>query len=178
MKIYITLLHIFLLLQETPNNDNKICPLRSFSCSQQQFQYWFYVLRYNSNLLKLERTLIFFNFNYICDLANRPKLFSISVAGYTSFSHQARTLKTNPLGLISSFSKYYFKTGTISLLFLSSRVFTALEFDSNHFDILLWKIVKPRDHNEIKQPIGKILRKYKPISIIFWCPENNCRAHL
>ena len=60
---------------------------------------------------------------------------------YTSFSYQSRTLKTNLLGLISNFSKYYFKTGTICLLFLSSHVFTALEFDSNHFGILLWNIV-------------------------------------
>ena len=43
-----------------------------------------------------------------------------------SLAHQARTLTTNLLGLISTFSKYYFKTGTIFLLFLSSYVFTAL----------------------------------------------------
>ena len=63
-----------------------------------------------------------------------------------------RTLKTNLLGLILNFSKFCFKAGTICPLFLS---FTALEFYSN----LLWKIVKPRDHNEIKPPIGKIFRK-------------------
>ena len=70
-------------------------------------------------------------------LTNKCKLFSIPVAEYASFSHQARMLKTNLLGLISNFSKYYFKTGTICLLFLLSHVFTALEFDSNHFGILL-----------------------------------------
>ena len=30
--------------------------------------------------------------------------------------------------------------------FFSSRVFPALEFDSNYFGILLWKLVKPREH--------------------------------
>ena len=68
---------------------------------------------------------------------------------YASFSHQTRTLKTNILWFhIKLFYKYYFKTATICL-FLSSHVFTASEFDSNYFGILLWKIVKPRDHNEI-----------------------------
>ena len=64
-------------------------------------------------------------------------MFSIPVAEYASFSHQARMLKTNPLGLISNVSKYYFKNGKICLLFVSSHVFTALEFDRNHFGILL-----------------------------------------
>ena len=86
-------------------------------------------------------------------------------------------LKLVSCRLISNFSKYYFKTGTICLLFSSSYAFTALEFDSNHFGALIWKIVKPRDHNEIKPPIGKILQKYKPIRH-FVRPENNCRAHL
>ena len=105
--------------------------------------------RHNSDLSKLDWTLQLFNFSDIRNLANTRTLFSIPVAKYASFSHQARTLKTNLLGLISNFSKYYFKTGTICLLFLSSCVFTVLELDSNHFGILLWKIVKPRDHNVI-----------------------------
>ena len=89
------------------------------------------------------------------------------VPEYAFFSHQARTLKTNLLGLISNFSKYYFKTGNIRLLFLSSHVFTTLEFDSSHFGVRLSKIVEPRDHNEIKPPIGKIFRKYKPVRHYF-----------
>ena len=72
--------------------------------------------------------LLLFNFNYIRDLTNKRKLFPIPVAEYASFSHHARTLGTNLLGLISNFSKYYFKIGTNCLLFLSSHVFTALEF--------------------------------------------------
>ena len=87
------------------------------------------------------------------------------------FHIRFRTLKINLLGLISNFSKYYSKTSTICLLFISSHVFTTLEFDSNHFGILLWKIVKPRDHNEIKPPIGKIFRKCKPIRHYFVMPR-------
>ena len=98
-----------------PNNDNKICQLRSSSCFQQRVHDWFCVLRHNSDLLKPEWTLLLFNFNYIRDLTNRRRLFSIPVAA--SFSHQAKTLKTNLLGLISIISKYYFKTSTICFLF-------------------------------------------------------------
>ena len=100
-------------------------------------------------------------------MSKKRKLFSIPVAEYASFSQQARTLKTNLLQFdIIFFSKYYFKTGTFFLLFLSSHVFTALEFDSNYFVIPLWKIVKPRAH-EIKPPIAKIFRRYKPIGHFF-----------
>ena len=60
----------------------------------------------------------------MCDFTTRHKLFSIVVAEYASFSHQARMLKTNVLGLISS--QYYFETGTICLLFLSSLIFTCI----------------------------------------------------
>ena len=103
----------------------------------------------------------------IRDLTNRHRLFSIQVAEYTSFSHQARKLKTNLSSLVSNFSKYYCKTGTICLLFLSSYIFTTLEFDMNHFGILLWKIVKPCDHDEIKPTNRKIYWKYEPIRHYF-----------
>ena len=111
--------------------------------------------------------LLLFNFNCILDLTNRRKLFSIPLTECASLWHQARPLNTNLLGLISNFSKYYLKTDTVCLLFLSSHVFTAFEFDSNHFGILLWKIVKLRNHNEIKPPIRKIFQKYKPIRHYF-----------
>ena len=68
---------------------------------------------------------------------------------------------------MSNFTKYYFKTSTIFLPFLSSLVFTALEFDSNHFSFLVSKIVKPHDNNEVKSPIGKIFQRYKPIIYYF-----------
>ena len=68
-------------------------------------------------------------------------------------------LKLTYNSLISNFSRYYFKTGTLCLLSLSSHVFPALEFDNNCFGMLLWKAVKPHDHNETKPPIGKIFRK-------------------
>ena len=152
----------FCYYRKHPNKNNQICPLPSFSCFQQHLHDWFYAPRYNSDLSRLEWTLLLFDFHEIRDLTNRRKLFSIPVAQYASFSHQATTLKTNLIGLISNFSKHYFKTVTIWLLFVSSHVFTALEFYSNHFGIL-WKIGKPRDDNEIKPPIGKTFWKCKPI---------------
>ena len=51
-------------------------------------------------------------------------------------------LKLIYYGLISNFSKYYFKTGTLSslyFLFSCSYIFTALEFESNYFNILSLK---------------------------------------
>ena len=151
MKTYI-FSTFFCYYRKHHNDDNKIYPVSCSSCFQQYFRDCFCVLRYISDLSKLEWTLLLFNSKYIRDFTNRRKL-SIPVAGYASFS-KARTLKTNLLGLTSNISKYYFKTGTICLLFLSSHVLTALEFDSNYFGVLLWKIVKPRNHNEIKPPIG------------------------
>ena len=155
----------FCYYRKHPNNDNKIFPLPSSSCFQQHFHDWFYVLRWNSDLWKLVWTLLLSNSttSVIWHIDANCFPFQLLKVPVTSFSHQARTLKTNLLGLISNFSKYYFKTGTICLLFLSSHVFTALEFDTNHFGILLWEIVNPRDYDEIKIPIGKTFRKYKPI---------------
>ena len=89
-----------------PNSDNKICPLPSSACFQDYFHDWFSVLsalRYNLDLAKLCWTLLLFNFNKICDLTNRRKLFAIPVTKYASFPHQARTFKTNVLGLLSNF---------------------------------------------------------------------------
>ena len=117
--------------------------------------------------LTVKWTLLLFNFSCIRDLAKRRKLFSIPVGEYASFSNEARTLKTNLLGLISNFSKYFFKTGTTCLLFSPTHVFVTLICNINHFGILFWKIVKPHDDNEIKPPIGKIFRKYKPITHYF-----------
>ena len=102
-----------------PNNDNKIFLLLSSSCFQHHSHDWFYVLRYNLDLSKLEWTLLLFNFYYARDFKNRR--ISIPVAEYASFSHQYRTLK----------------------------------------------VVKSRNHNEVKLPIGKIFRKYKPIKHYF-----------
>ena len=157
----------FCYYRKHPNSDNKIFLLPPSSCFQQHFHDWFVVLRYNSDLLAPEWKVVLFNSNYICDLANRRKLFSIPFAEYASFSYQTRTLKTYLPGLIWNFSKYYFKTGTIYLLFLSSHVFTTLEFDSNHFSILLWEKGRPCNQNEIKPPIGKIFLRYKPIKHYF-----------
>ena len=70
-----------------PSNDNKTCLVPSSSCFQQDFHDWFYVFRYNSDLSKFEWTLVLFSFNYIRDLTNTRKLFSIPGAYYASFSH-------------------------------------------------------------------------------------------
>ena len=140
MKTYIVLLHMFWYYKKHPYDGNKICRLPS-SCFQHHLHDWFYVLRNMSYLSRLEWTLPVFNFDYIRDLTHRCKSFPFSVAEYASFSHQGRTPKTNLQGLISNFPEYYFKIGTICRLYLSSHVFTALGFDSNHFGTLLWKIV-------------------------------------
>ena len=84
-----------------------------------------------------------------------------------SFYIRLECLKLICNSLISFFSNYHFKIDTLCLFFLSSHTFTALEFDNNYFGILHRKIVKPRGHNEIKTPIGKILQKYKPIRYHF-----------
>ena len=49
--------------------------------------------------------------------------------------------------------------------FLILHVFTCIYI--LHFGILLREIVKPRDHDEIKPPVTKIFRKYKPIRHYF-----------
>ena len=43
----------------------------------------------------------------------------------------------------------------------------SLPLDNNYFGILLWKIVKPRDHNKIKPLIGTIFQKHNPIRHYF-----------
>ena len=53
-----------------PKNDNKICPLPLSSCFLQHFHDWLYLLRYNSDLSKLEWTLLLFNLSCIHDLTN------------------------------------------------------------------------------------------------------------
>ena len=83
------------------------------------------------------------------------------------FHIRLERLKLIYYSLISNFSKYYFKTGTLCFLFLSSYIFTALEFDSNYFGILPLKIVKPHDHSEVKPLIRKLFQKYKPIRHYF-----------
>ena len=80
--------------------------------------------------------------------------------------------------LISNVPRCYFKTGTISPLFLESHVFAALEFDSNYFGILLWKIIVPRDHNDSKRPLQKYSENMNQSDIVLQCPEKNGRAHL
>ena len=78
------------------------------------------------------------------------------------FHIRLECLKLIFYSLISIFSKYNVTLKLAHLSpFLSSLIFTALEFDKNYFSILLWEIVKSRDLNEIKPSIGKIFRKYR-----------------
>ena len=85
----------FCYYRKHPNNNKKICPALSSPCFQQQLYDWFLVLRYISDLAKLKWTPLLFNFNQICDSLNRCKFFSIPVAEYASFSHQASKIKTD-----------------------------------------------------------------------------------
>ena len=62
-------------VRKHPNNDNKIYPLPSSTRFQKQFHEWFHVLRYNSDLSKLEWTLQLFSFNYIRDLTITANCF-------------------------------------------------------------------------------------------------------
>ena len=94
-------------------------------------------------------------------------MFLLQSLNLLPFHISLERLKVIWYRFISISSKYHFKTGTLCLLFLSSLVFTALEFYSSYFGIPIWKIVKPRDHNEIKLPIRKIFRKYKRIRHYF-----------
>ena len=89
-------------------------------------------------------------------MTNRRKMFSIPVVKYASFSDQARTLKIKPSRFNIKFSKNYFKTGTICLLFYFHMYLW--------FGILLWKIVKKNISKTINQ---KIFRKYNPIRHYF-----------
>ena len=103
---------------------------------------------------KLDHSRIFINF---------PGIDLVSII----YVRYCRKLKTDLLQ-IKVFSKYHFKTDTLYLfLFLSSLVFTPLEFDSNYFSNVLFKILKPRDHNEIKPPLGKKFQKYNPVTHYF-----------
>ena len=83
------------------------------------------------------------------------------------FHIRPKRLKLTYCSLISDFSTYFFKTGTLCLFFLSFHTFSALEFDRNYSVFLLWKMVKLSDRNETKPPIGKIFWIYTPIRHYF-----------
>ena len=73
--------------------------------------------------------------------------------------------------LVSKFSKYCLKTDTICFLLLSWHVFTTLELDINNLGILLWKIVKPPDHNKIKQQLEKYSKNINQPTLLFDVPK-------
>ena len=76
---------------------NTLVTIVRFTCYhllQEHFHDWFYVLRYNSDLLKLEWTLLLFNFNYICDLAIDANCFPFELLNMLPFhTRLGRTLK-------------------------------------------------------------------------------------
>ena len=119
MKIYILPSTCFCYYKKYPNNDKKICPIPSSRSTFRTDSIYLGTIQISRTLN--EHYYYVFSFNCIRDLTNRRKVFSVLVTQYASVSHQVRTLKTNLLGLISSFSKYYFKTSTILLLSLSSH---------------------------------------------------------
>ena len=94
------------------------------------------------------------------------------------FHLRLERLKLIYYGLISTFSKYSFKIGTICLLFLSPHVFTPLEHDNNYLDIVLWKIVKPGDYYKINHQWEKYSKNINPSDLILWYSKNNWRVHL
>ena len=97
------------------------------------------VLKYNLDLKKLEWTplLLASTKSVNCQIdANCSPFQSLNML---PFHIRLERWKLTYYSLISNFSKYYFKTGTFYLLFLSSHVVPAIEFDSNYFGILLWK---------------------------------------
>ena len=85
------------------------------------------------------------NFNQIHDLSSRANCSPLQSLNMLPFHIRLESLKLTYNSLIPNFSRYYFKTGKHCLLFLSSFVFPALQFNSNYFGFLLWKIVKPHD---------------------------------
>ena len=119
-----------------PHNDNKICPLLSFMTDSKYLgtiQIWW-------NL----------NEHYFYLTSTKSVIFQID-ANCSPF--QSLNMLPFHIRLVSNVSRYFFKTGTFCLLFLSSHVSPGFQFDNNHFDIPLWKLVKPRDPIETKPPI-------------------------
>ena len=80
MKTYIIFLHCFYYYRKNPNNDNKICPVTSSFCLQQHLTDFMYLSTIQICRNLNEQTAI--SVNYIRDLTNKCKLFSIPVAEY------------------------------------------------------------------------------------------------
>ena len=122
----------------------KIWPLTASNCTfMSDSQY----LGTISDLAKLEWTTLLFKF-VICQIDAKCSSICSMHLLFTS------SLKLIYYNLISNFSIYYFKTGTICLFFLTSPVFTA--FDSTFFGVLLWNIVKLQDQTINWKNIPKI----------------------
>ena len=115
-----------------PNSDNNIRPVLSSAC----FQYSF--------LMTDSLYLSWRNMNehyYLTSTKSVIWQIDSNCSPFQSlnmlpFHITLERLKLIYYGLTPNISKYYFKTGTICLLFVYSHVFTALELENNHFGIL------------------------------------------
>ena len=134
------------------------------TCFQQHFYEWFSVLRYNLDLAKnhLNEQHHYLTSTKLVICQIHPNCSKFQSLNLCPFHIKLEPFKLMQCSLISNLSEYYFKIGKICLLYLTSHVSTALQFDSKLFAFLLLKIVKPHDHNKIKSPITEIFWKYKP----------------
>ena len=159
--MYLTLLHIFCYYKKHSNNNNETSPL---PLSWLILSTWVQLVKLNNNSVHSHfNTSIWWNLNehyyylistesVICQIdANCSPFQSLN---RISFHIRLEHLKLTCYSLIWIFFSYFFKTGTLSLLFLSSHVLATLQSGSNYFGILLWKIVKLLVHNETKPLIG------------------------
>ena len=97
----------FFYYKKHPNNHNKICPLPSSTCFQQHCHDWLLFPSTKSAICQIDANCsLFQSFNML--------LFHIRL----------EYIKLIYYGLVSVFSKYYFKIGTICLFFVSSHVLT------------------------------------------------------
>ena len=105
------------------NNDNKICLLEPFACFRQHFHDWFSELRYNSGLKNLEWTPLLLNSTKSVIWQIDANCSPPSSLNMLPFHIRPECLKLTHYSLISDFTRYYFKTGTLCLLFWYSHYF-------------------------------------------------------
>ena len=146
-----------------PDQDNKICPQPSFVTNSQYLG----TIQIRQNLNKCHYYLTSTK-SVICQID--PNCSPFQLLNMLLFYIRLELLKLIFYRLI-----YFFLYITLKLAHSASFIFPcihrALEFDSNYFSIVPWKMLKPRDHNETKPPIGKIFQKYKPIRHYFVMPR-------
>ena len=130
---HIILGHIFFYCRKHHDNDNQICGRYHLLLASNSI--------FMADSLYLGTIQIWWNLNenhwyltstksLICQIrANCSPFQSLNML---PFHIRLERLKLIYYSLISNFSKYYFNTGTICLLFLSSHVFNVAELNSNY----------------------------------------------